>query len=101
MKDNGLIDAVQKFGSKLAVQSFFHLLHHFRPVLFTQFHDQLAAEIGGHDQDGVLKIHRPPLAVGHAAVVKDLQQDIEDIGVRLLDFIEEQHRIRTPPHCLS
>ena len=27
-------------------------------------------------------------------IVKDLQQRVEDVGVRLLDFVEQQHRMR-------
>ena len=35
------------------------------------------------------EVHRAALAVGQAAVVEHLQQDVEDVGVRLLDLVEE------------
>ncbi len=41
---------------------------------------------------GVGEVDRAALAVGEAAVVEDLQEDVEDVGVGLLDFVEEDHR---------
>ena len=41
------------------------------------------------------------MAVGQAPVVKHLQQDVEDVGVRLLDFVEQDQRIGPPPHPLG
>lgn len=46
-------------------------------------------EVGGHDDNRVLEIDRATLIVGQAAVVKHLQEDVEHIGVRLFDFVEE------------
>src|SRR5215212_4413194 len=43
--------------------------------------DPLGAHVGGHDDDRVLEVHRAPLRVGQAAVVEDLQEDIEDVRV--------------------
>jgi hypothetical protein len=37
------------------------------------------------------EIDRAALAVGQAAVVEDLQQHVEDVRVRLLDFVEQDH----------
>ena len=52
------------------------------------------AGIGGHDQDGVAEIDRLAVVVGELAVVHDLQQDVEQVGMRLLDLVEQQHRMR-------
>ncbi len=35
------------------------------------------------------------LAVGQAAVVEHLQQDVEDVGVGLLHLVEQDHGVRT------
>ena len=43
--------------------------------------------------DGVLEVHRAPLAVREASVVEHLQEDVPDVGVRLLDLVEENDRI--------
>jgi hypothetical protein len=42
-----------------------------------------------------------PCAVGEPAVVEDLQQDVEHVGVRLLDLVEEHHRVGLAPHRLG
>ena len=72
-------------------------LHHFLPVLFTQFHDKLASQVGGHDQNGILEIHRTSLAVSHAAIIKNLQQNIEYIRMRLFNLIKQDDGIGPPP----
>jgi len=41
------------------------------------------------------------LFVGERAVVHHLQQDVENVRVRLLDLVEEQHRIRLLGDCLG
>ena len=49
----------------------------------------------------VAEVDRAPLAVGEAAVVEHLQQHVEDLGVRLLDLVEQDHRVRATPHGLG
>ena len=53
------------------------------------FLDDGGTEVAGHDDNGVLEIHGAPLAVGQAAVIQHLQQDIEHVGVGFFDFIEQ------------
>src|SRR3546814_4616445 len=50
--------------------------------------------VGGHDQDDVAEVDRLAVVVGHLAVVHDLKQDIEQVGMRLLDLVEQQHAVR-------
>jgi len=61
----------------------------------------LAADVGRHDDDGVLEIHRAALAVGETAVVEDLEKDVKDLGVGLLDLVEEDDGIGTPADRLG
>ncbi len=49
----------------------------------------------------VPEVDRPPLAVGEPAVVEDLEQHVEDVVVRLLDLVEEDHRVGPAPHRLG
>ena len=42
-----------------------------------------------------------PVAVGQAAVVQDLQQDVEHVRVRLLDLVEEDDAVRPAAHGLG
>ena len=46
----------------------------------------------------VAKIHGAPLPIGEPAIVQDLQQHIEHVGMRLLDFIEQDDAIRPAAH---
>src|SRR3546814_3689045 len=41
------------------------------------------------------------VVVGQRAVVHDLQQQVEDIRVRLLDFVEQHHRMRMLDHAFG
>jgi hypothetical protein len=49
----------------------------------------------------VLEVHRAPLAVCEAAVVQDLEEHVEDVRVRLLDLVEEHHRVGPAAHRLG
>src|SRR6185312_13011062 len=60
--------------------------------------DMLRADIGGHDDDGVLEVHRAALRVREAAVVKDLEQYVEDFRMRLFDLVEKYHGVRAMTH---
>ena len=44
----------------------------------------------------VAEIDRAALAVGQAAVVEHLQQHVEDVRMRLLDLVEEDHLVGPP-----
>ena len=58
-------------------------------------------DVRGHDHHGVLEVHRAALAVGQPAVVQHLQQHVEDLGVRLLDLVEQHHGVRPAAHGLG
>ena len=45
--------------------------------------------IGGHNQHHVAEIRAFAVVVGQPARVHDLQQDVEDVGVGLFDFVQE------------
>ena len=56
--------------------------------------------IARQDDDRVAEVDRAALRVGDATVVEDLQEDRGDVGVRLLELVEEDHAIRAPSHRL-
>src|ERR1022692_1041447 len=60
-----------------------------------QLHDGIGAGVAGEDDDGVLEIDFAALAIFHDALVEDLVEQLEDVGVSLFDFVEEHHGIRT------
>ena len=81
-----------------------HLLHRFVSRAFepaAMFQNPRAAHIAGHHHDGVLEIHRAPLPVGQTPIVQHLQHHIEHVVMRLLDLVEQHHRIRPAPHRLG
>ena len=56
-------------------------------------------EVGGagirrHDEDDVAEIHLLAVVVGQLAVVHHLQEDVEQVRMRLLDLVEQQHAMR-------
>ena len=59
---------------------------------------QTAAEVRGHDDDRVAEVDGAALAVRQPAVVEHLEERVEDVGVRLLDLVEENDRVGPPPH---
>ena len=59
------------------------------------------AGVRGHDNHGVLEVDNSARGVRHSAVIENLQQDIHDIGVRLFDFIKQNHGIGTAADFLG
>ena len=47
------------------------------------------------------EVDRAALRVGEPPVVEHLQQELEDVGVRLLDLVEQQERVRVAAHGLG
>ena len=56
--------------------------------------EEARAQVRGHDDDGVLEVDLVAETVGQLAVFKHLQQDVVDVRVRLLDFVEQDDRVR-------
>ena len=107
VEDNHFIETVEEFG----VEGALHLvLHHVldlggdgvflagleaHPATLLQM---TSADVRSHDQDRVLEVHGVTQTIGKLAVFKHLQQDIEDIGVRFFNFIEQNHGVRRALH---
>ena len=52
------------------------------------------ARVGGHDQDHVAEVDLLAVVIGQLAVIHDLQEHVEQIRMRLLDLVEQQHAMR-------
>ncbi len=63
--------------------------------------EEARAQVRRHDDDRVLEIDLVAEAVGQLAVFEDLQQDVVNIRVRLLDFIQQNDRIRVALDALG
>ena len=103
-EDHDIVHAVEKLRPEALPQQ----LHHLLPcrvkrrfavqVLRLQ---QMRAQVRGHDQHRVLEVHRAALRVRQPPIVEHLQQNVEDIRMRLLDLVEQNHGIRPPAHRLG
>ena len=93
VEDDHLVETVEELGAVALRQRGEHLLAHLaseRGVALGLQH-VLRARVGGEDDDGVLEVDDAALPAGGAAVVEDLQQHVEDVGVRLVHLVEEHH----------
>ena len=61
----------------------------------------MATQVRGHDDDRVPEIDGPTLPVGQPSIIQDLEQYVEDIGVRLFDLVKEEDGIWTASDCLG
>ena len=59
------------------------------------------AHVAGHDHDRVPEVDAPALRIGELPVLEDLEQDVEDLGVRLLDFVEKDDAVALPSNRLG
>jgi len=109
-EDDYIIQAVEELGAEelfnFLAELLFHALvvHVGRRDLEAQaalILDDAGPDIGGHDQDHVAEVDVPAERVGQPAFLHDLEQHVEDIGMRLFDLVEEHHRIGTTAHTLG
>src|SRR5687768_6272838 len=103
LEDDDLVDAVDELGIEGPLDLAEHHLRHalvdgarvgrlepHRALLL----NEARADVGRHDDNRVLEVDTIPQAVGEVTVFEHLQQDVEDVGMRFLDFVEEHDRIR-------
>src|SRR5690606_27481335 len=88
VEDDDLVQPVQEFGPEEVIQ-----LGHDRTangVRVATGHrlDDLRADVARHDDHRVREVDGTPLPIGQTAIIEDLQEHVEDFGVRLLDLIQ-------------
>src|ERR1700756_1513897 len=102
VEDNDFVQAVEKLRIERPLYFVHHHIFHAFQAGFIDAGQkadgsallQMArTQVGSHDDDGVAKIHGIAETVRQLAVFKDLQKYIEDIRVRLLDFVQENDRV--------
>ncbi len=108
-EDDGGIQAVDELGTEGALERFVQVLAHllvgqFLGGGFVAFHletqpglllDQVGADVGGHHDDGVAEVHLAAFGVAQVSFLHNLQKHVVNFGMRLLDFIEHDDRIRS------
>src|SRR5208282_1185914 len=93
MEHDNLVNPVEKLGPETLTQDLERLRLHLLVVLSLEAENNLAGDIRGHDHNGVAEIYRASVTVGKPAVVEQLQQDIEHVGVRFFDLVEQDYRV--------
>ena len=97
---DGVVDAVEELGLEVLLQLLVDLALH--PVVRGRrvaldlepdgaAGDVARAEVGRHDDDRVLEVDDAALTVGQTTLFEDLQERVEDVGVSLLDLVEQHH----------
>ena len=73
VEDDGLVDSVEQFGPELGFERLADSAAQFVLVLLAgELGDPLAADVAGHDDDGVLEVDGAAVPVGEASFVEDL-----------------------------
>src|SRR5215218_1957643 len=110
VEDDDLVDPVEELGTEdlaqLARDAALHLLVGETALVGAEAQrlglvDRLRPDVGGHDENDVLEVHGASLRISELPVLQYLQHDVEDVGVGLLDLVEEDDRVRTTPDLLS
>ena len=61
----------------------------------------LGAGVGRHDDDRVLEVDVAAEAVGQPAFLHDLEEHVVDVGMGLLDLVEQDDRVRPAADLLG
>ena len=96
-EDDGLIDTVEELWTdRLLQKAEYQLTRLVDSSLLTArgdvgetLTDEVGAEVARHDDDRILEVHQTALIIRQTTVIEDLQEDVEDVGVSLLDLVEE------------
>ena len=106
---DNVVQTVQELGAELALEQLVNgvsglvgqLVAAVGTALFQILQNQVGAQVRRQDDDGVLEVHRAALAVGNAAIVQHLQQDVEHVRVGLFDLIEQHNAVGGAAHGLG
>ena len=92
--------AVQRLANDriAALASEFHRVESHASAKVLEF---ACAYVARHDDNRVLEIDATAQAVGDLSLVEHLQQQVEHVGVRFLDFVEEHYRVGVTAHLLG
>ncbi|EBA06993.1 200 kDa antigen p200, putative [Sagittula stellata E-37] len=75
-----------------------HRLFHRRGKLEVCVEEMRLTDVGGHQDERVREADGQPAIVGQPSVVQHLEEDVEDVRMRLLDLVEEDDGMRIAAH---
>ena len=98
MEQDDLIEPVEEFGPEMPAHDVHHLVAHHIDILVLAERDQIfRAQIRRHHDERVAEVDGAALAVGEPPVVEHLEQHVEDVGMCLLDLVEQHDLIGSAP----
>mmetsp|Transcript_19593 Transcript_19593/g.42198 ORF Transcript_19593/g.42198 Transcript_19593/m.42198 type:complete len:313 (+) Transcript_19593:210-1148(+) len=102
IEQDDLVEPVDELGGERLADGF----HHLWPALLGrgavwQSDEVVCAEVGGEDDERVAEVDSLPVRVTQVALVHHLQQDGGHLAVRLLELVQEQQRVGSPPDSLG
>ena len=95
--EDDLVQTVQELGAERTLQQLLDLrtgLLGDLAIVGNAVQQILRAEVARQDQDRILEVDGAALRIGDTAVVKHLQQDVEDVGMGLFDLVEQHDAVR-------
>ena len=111
MEDDEIIETIDELGFEDAfgfAEDF--VFHHIIGLLVfvrggeahhAGFFDEFRADVGSHDDDGVAEVDFPGERIGNFSFFENLQEEVHDIGVGLLDFVEKDHAVGATSNRLA
>src|SRR6185312_7717063 len=114
MEDDDLVNTVQELGLEGILQLAEYLrLHGFILVLIDLrlilgllesngrfLIQQGCSNVGGHDHNSIAEVYRAALGVGQLAIFQNLEQHVENVGVRFLDLVKQDDAVRLASYGL-
>ena len=102
VEQDHLINAVEKFRTEIRPNHCHDLLTHRADIfILTQIHQIFRTQVRRHDDQRVAEVDGTALPIGQTAIIKHLQQYVEDIGMRLFDLVEEHDLVGPAPNRLG
>src|SRR5437763_4361701 len=102
MENNYFVDTVDELWSEAFVaQALANIALHLILVHTLVLRQPAVANIACHDNDSVLEVDCTPLTIGHATVIKQLEQNVEDLRRRFLDLVEQDNAVWLATYSLG
>ena len=100
LEHDDVVQTVQELGTERLVNHLHRLLGALlkRHLLIDQV---LRTQVRGQNQNHVAEVHGTALTVSQTTVIKHLQQNIEDLGVSLLNLVQQHHGVGATAHGLG
>src|SRR5207247_196969 len=98
VEDHDLVNPVEELRPECSAQCFHSFPSGSFRVFIRQLKDGRRPDVAGHHQHGVPEVHSAALAVGEAPVLQNLQEHVENIRMRLFDFVKQDDRVLVTPH---